>query len=155
MKQGINPTTSTHFNKFDNVSKKLIPPTNNDYVQNPEYFFYKSKRETFRGINLLNTLTTLKINSEPFFPKEIKKDKKIRITGFNEVNLKKDSKAEIAKENVNETKNRNVVIFNDQKEAKAIEEVKETLTKLQKISIGEIKEYIPKKFKLVSKEKQG
>jgi hypothetical protein len=99
-------------------------------------------------------LTALKINSEPFFPKEIKKEKKTKIA-TNEVNVKKDFKAEITKESVtvNETKNKNLN-STYKKEAYATEETKETLTKLQKISMGEIKEYIPKKFKLVSKEKQ-
>ncbi len=98
-------------------------------------------------------MTALKINSEPFFPKEIKKEKKIKIA-TNEVNVKKDFKAEIIKESVNETKIK-FLKSSDIKEASATEETKETLTKLQKISMGEIKEYIPKKFKLVSKEKQG
>lgn len=88
-------------------------------------------------MSILNTLTSLKISSEPFYPKKIKKDEvknQIKISDKN--NNEKD---------VINTSQINTDSANDK--------LKDTISKIQHISKGEIKEYIPKKFKIVSKEK--
>jgi hypothetical protein len=105
-------------------------------------------------MNILNTLTALKISSEPFFPKEIKKEKsKFTITEKSEHT--KNQKTTDLNNNSNlgkteEFKNDNLISSSS---VQPKDDVTETISKIQKISKGEIKEYIPKKFKLVNKEK--
>ncbi len=151
----------TSYNKFE-ANVNLIAPSSDDYISNPEYFFYKSKKETFRGENLLNTLTSLNIDSKPFFSKEVrtkvKSESQIVQTKSAKpiINKSDDLKSNFShNSHISEFSNvSNTQLIQMKKDLDSKEEMAETLNKLKKISMGEIKEYIPKKFKLVSKYKE-
>jgi hypothetical protein len=161
-----------HQNKFDEYSTgNLILPLGNNYLQNPEYFYFKSKREAFRSMNVLNTLHSLNIESQPFFPISKKKlktnDKKLDPVKegpilINEVNEKEspNKKEEyflkpithptlnnnISKENKKQTSTSTINPFEDNMYDRTTEMIKS-------MNLTEIKEFIPKHFKIVAKEK--
>ncbi len=148
-------------NKYNN---KLIAPKSDEFTRNPEYFIYKSKRENFRGLNLSTTLSSLKIESKPFYSKEAKvkiKDvniKECRDNLENTLNLKsiKNTKPfenpneKLQESKINQKPN-DCIIKNTEQSTCSNDDLKETLNKLRIISMGEIKEYIPKNFKIVKK----
>jgi hypothetical protein len=147
-------------NKYNS---KLIAPKSDEFTRNPEYFIYKSKRENFRGLNLSTTLSSLKIDSKPFYSKEAKvKIKDVNIKDGkdnleNTINLKNfknkpfENHNEKLKESNIKQKPNDCIIKNTEQSTCTNEDLKDTLNKLRIISMGEIKEYIPKNFKIVKK----
>jgi hypothetical protein len=115
-------------------------------------------------MNITNTLNSLKINSEPFYPKEIKKIKekkegkevKFNIEESNFL-LKKENEQLNSKENKKINSNANKIssptTANKNENAQPTnEELYGSIHKLKTINLNEIKEYIPKNYKLVSKD---
>lgn len=167
----VRKNKNIHTNKFDKLEKKLINPYSNTYVQNPEYFYFKSKREGYRGMNILTYLQQLKVNSEPFIPKVQKKREKtknnvphheesIYTMKFDNNNKSNNSKRELeVRKEQAEVKVQNDDINNkDKMEQNKIENDKhiEAIDKIkQHINLKEIKEYVPKKFRLVSKDTES
>ncbi len=140
----------------------MIHPKSDEFTRNPEYFIYKSKRENFRGLNLCNTLSSLNIDSKPFYSKEAKV--KIKETKFNKetIVISKDKKPlefknpEVSKIDKTEkyaSYNTNNINMNANGQQAQRDDFDETLKKLRIISMGEIREYIPKNFKLVKNTK--
>lgn len=112
---------------------------NNNFRQNPEYFFFKTKRESFRNHNLLVKLDLLgiKLEEEEIF-EEIENNK------INKNKITEKSLFSISLEKNNYSDNLNFDLSN-----------KENLTITDRIKIilqGNVKEYIPKTFKIIVKE---
>jgi len=134
---------------------------NNNFRQNPEYFFFKTKRESFRNQNLLNKLEVLNINlNEKEILEELNKinnnnkfeccDKIFSNYKSNLNNLTNHFSENYSFENENNFINKN---YDDICEAE-----NSKLSPLEKIKIilqGNVKEYIPKTFKIIVKENKN
>ncbi len=92
-------------------------------------------------MNIVSTLHSLNINSEPFYPSDTKKVKATKVKTV-------DNKIQGNNTNTNKVENKSAVTKSD----KYSEESYDTISKLKNLNLDEIKEYIPKKFKLVSKD---
>ena len=85
-------------------------------------------------MNILNTLSILKLDSKPFYPNEIKKEKKTEIKTLIETEIKPIESKLQQSETINE------------------KDISNAMYKLKSININEIKEYVPKNYRLVSRD---
>ena len=62
------------------LNHNLIQSSYNNFVQNPEYSFYKTKRESFQHENILLSLKKLgiEINEEEIYEEKISKEIEIK-----------------------------------------------------------------------------
>lgn len=126
---------------------------NNNFRQNPEYFFFKTKRENFRNQNLLSKLDTLSmklIGEEILEEIDNLKNPKNKLFGklFTKFNL------EMSKNNASINKNfeNNDPLNNDI----AVNYESLTITdRIKMIIQGNVKEYMPKTFKIIVKENKN
>ena len=128
-----------------NLNYNLIIPKNNNFRQNPEYFFFKTKRESFRDVNLFSSLKVLeieldenKILDEMKIYEEKKLEEKISLSNKIATNNNDNSYTSKLTEVPNNLGENN--------------EFMSPLDKIKQIINGNIKEYIPKTFKIVVKE---
>lgn len=142
---------------FDNtidLEKNLILPLNNNFRQNPEYFFFKTKRENFRNQNLFNKLQILglKLNEEDII-EEIKDRKNKQKEFFNNSIAKYNIEAAY---HINPVTNKNLnnnILVKDE-DPNNTEKLSIT-DKIKMIIQGNVKEYMPKTFKIIIKENKN
>ncbi len=132
----------------------MIKPLTDNFINSPDYFYFNSKTLSYKTLNIENTLKSLSLNSssKPFFPREKKEEinsepKEIDVKKELSLNEKKETKQvenvseEKAKDKGNNNKN-NVEDIN-----KKIE------IKLKDLNFADIKEFYPKNFKILHKNK--
>lgn len=118
------------------LNYNIIQPMKNNYIQNPEYSLFKSKRESFRKENIL--LCLRKLNME-ISDKEIYQENQEKL----EDSIHKETNSKIF-----------FLFLIDNENKKNCEELS-PLEKIQNIINNDIvKEYIPKTFKIIIKEKE-
>ncbi len=140
-------------NLFDNsidFEKNLILPMNNNFRQNPEYFFFKTKREDFRNTNLLSKLDILGIE---LIEHEI----------VQEINILRNAKSKVCEKSLTkynfETSGGNEALHElnvDLSKENTSNDKNLTITdKIKMIIQGNVREYMPKTFKIVVKENKN
>jgi len=140
-------------NLFDNsidFEKNLILPMNNNFRQNPEYFFFKTKREDFRNKNLLSKLDILGIE---LIEHEI----------VQEINILRNAKSKVCEKSLTkynfETSGGNEALHElnvDLSKENTSNDKNLTITdKIKMIIQGNVREYMPKTFKIVVKENKN
>jgi len=128
------------------LEHNLILPRNNNFRQNPEYFFFKTKRESFRNHNLLSKLEILGI-------KLIKEEILEEIKNFKD-NQSKICDRSFKKYNLEINFNSTTDDYNEKNKMIDCENL--TLTdRIKSIIQRNVKEYIPKTFKIIVKENKN
>jgi hypothetical protein len=119
--------------------KSLIYPHTDSYLQCPDYFYLKSKREDYKDLNLKATLERLNIPVESLAkieePKEVRKPSKSqsqRLTRENSVEIKPSSNKEIIEQN-------------------SLNNPTSIVELLKGIDLNNINEFYPKNFRIVRK----
>jgi len=124
---------------------------NNNFRQNPEYFFFKTKREYFRNQNLLDKIDILKIeitendNINEFHNKNYIRNDYIENITINK-NILND---EILENNTNEVHK----LYNNN--SNFGDDLTNPIDRIKLIIQGSIKEYIPKTFKIIVKDNKN
>lgn len=146
----------SNVNLFDSgidLEHNLIVPLNNNFRQNPEYFFFKTKRENFRNQNLLSKLDTLGIKLiEEEIIEEIKYKKNAHKEIVDKVSSLYDREANYKNEAAINNMNKN----EQRCDEKTINAENLTITdRIKMIIQGNVKEYMPKTFKIIVKESKN
>jgi hypothetical protein len=124
---------------------------NNNFRQNPEYFFFKTKRESFRNQNLLEKIKILRI--------EINENGIINEL-INEVQIQLDKNSKSISDK-NEFINSDMIDLNPNKIPDKLNsncisnDLMNPIDKIKMIIKGNIKEYIPKTFKIIIKDNKN
>ena len=142
-------------NKFDKPHKHLINPLSDDYIKSPDYFYFNSKKLSYKSLNIestLKSLNALNIDSPPFIPKETSKpfekndNKDIFPKILAEPVVVKEQKklANLIEEE--RTKKEEQMVSPDEINSHDID--KKIAIKLKDLNFSDIKEFYPKNFKI-------
>ena len=144
-------------NKFDHYSKYLINPNSDNFIKSPDYFYYNSKKLSYKSMNIESTLKTLNamnIGSAPFFPKDSIKslENNKEVITKDVINLQGSTPQEEMLKDSEESKNNvtNALITDGVDKNDILKKIE---IKLKDLNFSEIKEFYPKNFKIVAKTK--
>jgi hypothetical protein len=145
-------SSKTRIAKQSTKEKSLIYPHTDNYLQSPDYFFLKCKRENYKDINIRYVLE--RFGLDIYCLKESTKDRKESDTSNSTVATVKDKETKsiekvsfVMNKADNVVSNREIIKLNQLNNP----DTKSVVELIKGINVNNINEYTPKNFRIIMK----